>query len=353
MVNNNNCMIRGRLLYKLSAVDGLLFRNLSFYRISLTDGSCDLLAHLPCGWFAKLLSRFRLTNRLKRLEPKCAGRLSECEFVVCLFGKIWLLDINTKKLSIIAETKRDITVLNFCEYEGSLFFGDYGINRDYYPVNIYSISKDKTLSIIYTFRGGAIRHIHNIVYDKSNSQFWILTGDNEKEAGIYTASLDWTNVKVFATGQQMFRAVVAFPCEGGLIYATDSVENENFIYKLQINGKIECLTSINGSCIYGTQTHDYLMFSTTVEPSEGLGKMNVLSNKLGRGIKSREVHIVLIKKKDFSAKVIAKFEKDCLPMKLFQYGRIIFPGGQQDAQDLWAYNIACKHIDGKSFKIEI
>lgn len=346
-------MIKGRLLYLLSSETGLLFKNLSLFKCCLADGSLELLATIPCGIQNRLLSMVRLANRLKRLEPKCAGRMSETEYVLCMFGKIWLLDLETKKLSVISEIRNGFTVLNFCEYDGNLYFGDYGVNKEYQEINIYKLNKEKSLSVVYTFKPGEIRHIHNIVLDKPNRKFWIMAGDNEKNAGIYNATLDWKKVAPFATGDQKFRAVVAFPYEGGLIYATDSVEKENFIFKIRNDSSLDCIASINGSCIYGKEIKDFFVFSTTVESPEGTGRAAMLSNKLGGGIKSRDVHVISVNKNDGSVKILAKYRKDCWPMKLFQYGRMTFPGGLQDTSDLWLYNIACKKIDGKSFKIEL
>ena len=80
---------------------------------------------------------------------------------------------------------------------------------------------------------------------------------------------------------------------------------------------------------------------------------NLFSNKIGKGIKNREVHIVAVRKKDFKVKVIAVFKKDWWWMKLFQYGVVTFPSGQMNDNILLCYPIACKKVDGKILSIDI
>ena len=40
-------------------------------------------------------------------------------------------------------------------------------------------------------------------------------------------------------------------------------------------------------------------------------------------------------------------------MKLFQYGRCIFAGGQEKQNVAWGSPVACKKYDGKTIKIEL
>lgn len=345
--------MKGRFLHKISSQEGLVFKNLSFYLYNIDKNRFVKIKSLPVSFLKRFFSRFRLINRLFRMEPRCVGQLSDTQFVINIFGKIWLIDIVSTDLFFICDLKSNATVLNFCEYKGDLYFGDYIGSSEYYDINIYRLSKDLQLSIIYTFTAGIIRHIHNIVSDLENDCFWILTGDNEKTAGIYKASLDWSSVEPFAIGEQKYRAVVAFPFMGGMIYATDSVESVNTIYWISKEGEISALAEINGSCIYGTQAKDVFLFSTTVEPHEGGGIWNLFSNTLGYGIKSKDVYIVAVNKHDISVKVIAKFQKDIWPMKLFQYGRAPFASGQEESIEVWCYPIACKKFDGKSVLIKV
>jgi len=342
--------IKGRLLYQVGN-RGLLFEHLSFYDVNLEDGKRKLIAKLSIGKLTRFLCHFRLYARLKRLDPRCAGKLDDSRYVVCVLGKIWLVDIQKKRVDKLIETRSGFGLLNYCESNNCLYWGDYGINANYDEINIYRLDGNLNIRIVYTFPEGSIRHIHNIV--KDGDGFVVMAGDNEPEAGIYHANADWTKVTPWKNGEQRYRAVVGFPCMRGFIYATDSVETENHIRLIDANGKESILTAINGSCIYGCETKDYFLFSTTVEPHEGGGKLSLIFEKLGGGIKSRDITIVAVRKEDLSVRQVTSFKKDGWPMKLFQYGRCIFACGGQNTNSVWCSPVACKNFDGKTIKIEL
>lgn len=330
----------------------MLFYHLAFYRVNLSNGEKDLIARLPASKKQKLLCRFSLVNRLLRMEPRSAGRLDENRFVVNVLGKVWLLDCKGSSVIELLHLRPGYSLLNFCEQHDCLYFGDYGANPKYDEINIYRIDKKLNLTTAYQFPGGSIRHIHNIIQDGDG--FIVLVGDNEEQAGIYRANADWTVVKPWKTGEQKYRAVVGFSHKGGLLYATDSVETENHLLLVEADGTERVLAAINGSCIYGGETKDYYFFSTTVEPHEGSGIRIMFSNQLGGGIKSKYVHIIAVKKDDLSIRIIKQYKKDCWPMKLFQYGRASFAGGQEKATDgIWCYPIACVGTKGRSEFVKI
>ncbi len=340
-------MIKGRLIYLFSDTQGLLFKNLAFYVVDLNSGKRELIGKLPTSKKNSVLGNFRLTERLFRLEPKCAGRLDENRFVVCTLGLIWLVDVQNHAISELCSTRRGYGVLNFCERDGYIFWGDYGSNINHEEIHIYRLDKNLDIKIVFTFPQDSVRHIHNII--KSEDGFFVLAGDNERKAGIYKANADWTEVRPWKIGEQKYRAVVGFTYKGGLLYATDSVETENHLRLIDAEGNESELATINGSCIYGGETKDDFIFSTTVESHEGGGWRKLLSNELGGGIKTPDVHIIAVGKSDLGISILKKSRKDIWPMKLFQYGAMVFPKGQENCKEgLWCYNVACKKYDGKS-----
>lgn len=348
----NYCECRGRLLFFIDEKKGFLFDRMSFFLVDLTTGEKSFICKLPVGKRTALLSHSRLLSRLKRLEPKCAGRLSETEFVVSLLRCIWLVDVEKRSCKKLCDNPEGFSeVINFCSTKDGVYWGDYGRNDQLKAVTVYCLEADKQVKPIYTFEAGKVRHIHNIVEDGEG--FLLFVGDNEDKAGIYRVNRDWTEVKPWKTGQQKYRAVVGWPYEGGVLYATDSVETENHVLYITAEGEEKELVSLNGSCIYGCETRDYYLFSTTVEPHEGGGKLSLLFEKLGGGIKNRDVTIVAVSKKDLNVRQVASYKKDWWPMKLFQYGRCIFAGGQENSNTVWCSPVACKKFDGKSIKIEL
>ncbi len=348
-------IINGRILYLLKDNTGILFDRMSFFCVDLTTGRKNFICKFPVGEQTEFLSRSRILSRLKRLEPKCAGRLSETEFVVSLLRCIWLVDIENRTCKKLCDNPEGFSeVINFCSTKDGVYWGDYGRNDQLKAVTVNRLQLTAyglQLNKVYTFEAGKVRHIHNIVEDGDG--FLMFVGDNEEQAGIYRVNSDWTEVKPWKIGQQKYRAVVGWPYQGGVFYATGSVETENQIRYITAEGEEKELAVLNGSCIYGCETKDYYLFSTTVEPHEGGGKLSLLFEELGGGIKSRDVTIVAVRKKDLSVRQVANYRKDSWPMKLFQYGRCIFAGGQQDSNTVWCSPVACKKYDGTSIELDL
>ena len=344
--------LEGRLLYQLDDNTGLLFDRMSFFLVDLTTGVKSFICKLPVGKKTVLLSHSRIISRLKRLEPKCAGRLSETEFVISLLRSCWLVDVEKRTCKKLCDNSDGFSeAINFCSTKDGVYWGDYGRNNQQMRVTAYCLGKEKQILRVHTFEAGTVRHIHNIVEDGDG--FLLFVGDNEAKAGIYRVNHDWSEVVPFKTGEQKYRAVVGWPYQGGVLYATDSVETENHIRYITADGEEKELTELNGSCIYGGETRDYYLFSTTVEPHEGGGKLSLFFEKLGGGIKSRDVTIVAVNKMDLSVRQVAKYRKDRWPMKLFQYGRCIFAGGQQNTNTVWCSPVACKKYDGKTILLKV
>ena len=331
---------------------GLLFKKMTFFLVDMSTGKEKYICALPVSKKTELISQCRLLSRLKRLEPKCAGRLSETEFVVSLLRSCWFIDIAHGTCEKIYDNPEGFSeVINFCSVEDGVYWGDYGRNTGHQEVKMYHLNKDHQISVVYSFPAGSVRHIHNIVEDVNG--FVLFVGDNETEAGIYKVNKDWSEVKPWKTGQQKYRAVVGYPYNGGVLYATDSVETENHLRFITAEGEENILAPLDGSCIYGCETKDDYLFSTTVEPHEGGGLKSLFIDSLGGGIKSRDVTIMAVSKKDLTVRQVASFRKDGWPMKLFQYGRCIFAGGQENQTVAWGSPVACKKYDGKTIMIEL
>lgn len=298
----------------------------------------------------RLLFLSRLGTRLFRLEPRCVERIDEKRFVVCQGHKVWLLNVAQKTFSMLQKSREGFSdPLNLCSDGDNVYWGDYGDNAYHKDVHIYRLTPNLRIEVVYSFSSGVIRHVHNVIWDKVHKRFFILTGDLEEKAGIYVADKDWETVEPIVTGSQQYRAVIAFPCSGGLIYATDSVEENNNIYLLK-DGMVKALAPFPGSCIYGTETKDYYVFSSTVEPPEGRGVLDMFTYKIGAGIQDRYAHLLTVRKSDLEVREVLKVRKDFLPMKLFQYGSLTFPKGQESSNELW-YNIVACNGDGEVMRI--
>lgn len=294
----------------------------------------------------------RLSSRLFRTEPKYAVPVNKNELLLIGQRKMLLVDVKKKKVEEIATSREGFSdPLNVCvsNKKWVVVWGDYGTNVEHNEINIYGLTKEHKVEIIYMFEAGKIRHIHNIISKKTGGYF-IFTGDLEANAGIYYADALFSKVVSIAKGSQKYRAVVGFDTSKGLLYATDAVNDKNYIYLLNHENKIKKICALNGPCIYGTEHNGKYYFSTTVEPDESNKRITSwISFKRGRGILSDKVCLISVDEQmDYME--IMKFEKDIFPMKLMQYGAIQFPKGK--SYKLWIYPIAVKKYDGVAIEME-
>lgn len=294
----------------------------------------------------------RLSVRLFRREPKFAVPIGNDVLLLAWQRKIYRLSFSTNSCSAIFTARQGFSdPLSICPGNGDMIaiWGDYGANDQRDDVNIYGFTRSGEVSVLYSFPKGMIRHIHNIL-PCSSGGYYIFTGDTEEAAGIYRADDFFTTVQPVALGEQKYRAVVGFDTSAGLLYATDAVNERNYLYLLRDSGELEQIASLNGSCIYGRTCRSGYLFSTTVEPDErkrGIGSW--ISYRRGEGILSWNSDVILVDN-HFNVRTLASFRKDIYPMKLMQYGCVQFPAG--DGREVWLYPVAVKGKDGVAIKIE-
>jgi hypothetical protein len=198
--------------------------------------------------------------------------------------------------------------------DGCAYWGEYFDNAAREEVHIYG-SRDNgaTWQVAYTSPRGAIRHVHNIVFDRWGDCLWILTGDYGEECRVLRASCDFSRVEVVLSGNQQARAVAAVPAEVGLFFATDTPLEKNFVYRMDRQGTLAQLSSLSSSSIYGCSARGALFFSTMVEPSE----VNP----------DRHVRVYGTRPGGDWQSLLA-WEKDAWSLRFFQYGNAFLPDGE-------------------------
>ncbi len=214
---------------------------------------------------------------------------------------------------------------------GRIYWGEYFDNRERAEVHIYaSADRGETWQVAYTFPAGSIRHVHNIVYDRWANCLWILTGDESAECKVLRADCDLSSVEEVLAGNQQARAVAAIPMPDALYLSTDTPFETNHILRLDRRGNLSRLAGLPSSSIYGCRVGEAMFFSTMVEPSP-----------VNRG---REVHLVG-SSDGTNFQVLARWRKDKLPMRYFQYGNALLPDGNNSTNYLAATTIAVEHDD--------
>lgn len=306
-------------------------------------------------WLRSWKDISRVTVRLFRREPKCAVSIDEDKILIAGQKKIFLLNVKYKEVKVIAYSREKFSdPLNICVTSGKwlALWGDYGPNAEHDEIYVYGLTAELKVERIYKFEAGSVRHIHNIVAKQSGDGYYIFTGDREDTAGIYESDNQFQTVMQRKTGEQRYRAVAGFDTKKGLLYATDAVNHKNYIYILGGGGvEPKSICSLNGSCIYGASFSKGYLFSTTVEPDENRsGVLSWFSRRRGAGILTDQVELIYV---DYNLKcrVLERYKKDLWPMKLMQYGKIMFPHGMKDT--VWIYPVGVKKYDGKTVEMDV
>ena len=286
------------------------------------------------AWKSRLSVANRLTARLFRDGFHALATLPNRALVAAVPGSIITLPPGETEFHQSHAITRGTRPLHITAVpDGTVYWGEYFDNASRDEVHIY-VSHDSgaTWTVSYTFPKGAIRHIHNIVYDPFQNCLWILTGDYGDECRILRATCDLSQIETVLQGKQQARAVAAIPAENGLYFSSDTPLEKNYIYRLDRQGTLSQLASINSSSIYACRVASNLFFSTMVEPSE----VN----------RDRTVRVYAADTRSPN-RWLAQLEwkKDPWPMGLFQYGNAFLPDGNNTTPYLAVSTVAVANDD--------
>lgn len=292
----------------------------------------DRVGQFHPGWWRSLSSNSRLATRLCRDGFHALAPLPSGHLVGAVPHAIVTLAPGEKEFRLSHRLSRGTRPLHITATpQGNVFWGEYFDNPRRDEVHIY-VSEDHGThwEIAYTFPRGTIRHVHNIVYDRWENCFWVLTGDEDDECCILRASRDFRNVEVILCSGQQTRSAALVPMEDALYFSTDTPFEFNYLYRLDRRGHLTRVAGLNGSSIYGCRVGDCLFFSTMVEP----GKTNC-----GRDV------CVYGGTGEFSWRRMLQWQKDRWPMRWFQYGNAFLPDGENNSDLLAVSTIAVENAD--------
>lgn len=317
------------------------------------EGKRKLVCKLPVRLSSMLLAKSKLLCRLLRYGVMTATEYDGAYYFA--FERcIYRFDITHNKLTCDFKFSNgrgplSFTVVDNVEgFHNGLYFGEYISNHKKDPVKVYY--RSNAWSVVFEFPQGKLNHIHGLVPDHISKCLWILGGDFDESAAIYRVRDNFENIETIVSGSQKYRSCVAFPIEGGLLYATDTQQEPNSIRLLKLSNGTwdsEKIESINGSCIYGQELPDYYVFSTSTEPSEKVvSKLaSLLDNKPAPAIKFNRSDIIVMDKNTNEISRIYSDEKDIYPYRLFQFGTVMFPKGVPEHNEIAAYFVGSKKHD--------
>jgi hypothetical protein len=297
----------------------------------------EVVASFNPTYWRQWAARTNLTSRLVRDGFHALAVLSSRGLVAAVPGAIITLRPNETRFQVAHKILRGTRPLHITAIPtGTVFWGEYFDNSSRDEVHIYaSTDGGVKWDVAYTFRKGAIRHVHNIVHDPWGDCLWLLTGDYGDECRIVRASYDFRQVDVVLQGNQQARAVALVPTEGGLYFSSDTPLEENSIYHLareakDRQGKPSQLAPLTSSSIYGCRVGRDVFFSTMVEPSP---KNKDRCVRIYNGRDGQDWRPVLA------------WKKDHWPMRFFQYGNAFLPDGENSTPYLAVTTIAVESED--------
>jgi hypothetical protein len=215
---------------------------------------------------------------------------------------------------------------------GHVFWGEYFDNPQRDEVHVYASSdRGAPWEVAYTFPRGAVRHVHNIVYDEWENCLWVLTGDQSGECRIIRASCDFRTLDVVLSGNQQTRCAALVPARDAVYFSTDSPFEKNHVYRLDRRSReVRAVAELSGSSICGCSVGDAVFFSTMIEPSA----INL----------SRDVELYG-SRDGLDWQALQRWTKDRWRMKAFQYGNAFLPDGKNMTGLLAATTIAVERSD--------
>ena len=187
----------------------------------------------------KLISAFRIMERLFRLESRSIEAITDKIFIFSFQGAIYKADFLSHLLVREQTLPKGMSnplslskIENMDSFEDSIVYGEYRSNNDKKPVSVYSrnLQLDGHWEKVYQFEQGTINHIHSIIPDRFRKVVYILTGDDDESSGIWVARDNWKTVEPLLVGKQLYRSCFALVQEEGLTFVTDTPFQQNAVY---------------------------------------------------------------------------------------------------------------------------
>lgn len=317
----------------------ILYHQGNYYTLDAM-GTERFLCRPPVQGIRTLYSRFSLTARIFRLEPRTAVWVDEHQFLVAQKEAIWRIDSQTGAACIERRFEPGSAApLHFCALHGLADFPDGVLYGTYHgravktAAAIWQRVGPGEWHAVYTFPQGRVLHVHNLIPDYENERLLVLTGDSDHESGIWEFRGGSTAPRLLLGGSQQYRTCAAFPEDGHILFATDTPLEQNYLYDHdETTGRTHILCPLPGPVIYSgffkKGGERIYCFSTSVEPDDRKrGSSYLLTRRLGAGVLTRESHVFAGNRRRGFREVCA-FRKDRWPMGLCGFGNTTFPAGE-------------------------
>lgn len=284
------------------------------------------VANLPIEGKYHLHRGGRLFRRLLRATVNHVLRISEDELIVFGFGHVYSVSRSTSRVEVLTRISgsRPLVVTSVGR---TVYYGEYRSNPERTPVHIWAGKNGgRDWRCVWTF--GKVRHVHAVKSDPFDDALWVTVGDNDDEAAIYKTDDDFQSLRKILGGSQQTRAVDLLFLKDRVLFGSDAPGERNALYAIDRSSEaVSQLQPVDGPVFYGAAIEAGSFFGTVCEPSAVNSRSVVQMWKSTDGVKWE---------------VFAEFRKDSLPMKLFQYGQLLFPDGPGTGNVIWVTPLAVR-----------
>lgn len=309
----------GRALYIDKKECLYIARSYDIYCSDNGGSTWRLDCRLPSTGWKSRAARNRLAARLLRYYVAAFRVLDDGSRIAVAREGIFRAESGEQKMTPVFRLTRGSRPLNLAVDGPRVIFGEYGDGYGSSEVFVY-VSEDygRSFQVGYRFPRGDIRHVHNVLVDPYQDQYWVFVGDFGRQPGIGVLSKDMKSLDWICRGSQRYRAVGAVVEKDGLVYGTDSDRDRNFILRMdRQSGQIEDLREVEGSSLYAARFGPVRLISTCVEPNPKCP--------------SRECSLYASQNGTCWQRV-AIHQKDRYHPTLFQFGTLVLPYAHHESR---------------------
>jgi hypothetical protein len=296
-------------------------------------GSWQRISRLSSG--IGPLNRFRLFQRLLREQIFHALPQDNGTLLVFLNGRVVTID---KASGGVTSERRFPHRRPLCVAQAgqNIYFGEYRSNPERSPVHVWrSRDHGQSWDIAWQFKNA--RHVHGVFHDSYSGDFWVTTGDEDAECGIYRTRDDFSSLQLVAGGSQTYRAVELLFDTDHVYFGGDSPFQPNALCRMRKEGEDpELLRQVDSSVFYAARVGGNFLFSTAAEPSE---------------VNSADHADVWLSGDGKHWARILRFFKDAWP-SLLHHGQVTFAAGPGDGEHIWLTPVATRG-DNLSLKFRV
>lgn len=195
---------------------------------------------------------------------------------------------------------------------GQVYIADYTLNPRRCPVRVFRLTAGLCFETAWEFPAGAVRHIHALIPDpEAAGRIWVLTGDRDRECGLWHTDDDFLSLHSFLAAGQESRATDLIFHQGQIYWGMDAPDEPPFVLRAPRKdpGRRVRLFELPGPAYYMTQNAAGGFYvGTTVEP--------------GRAVRDDRAHLLRFAV-DGGGETLLSCAKDWAP----QHGIFSFPRG--------------------------